>query len=134
MKTFKQFMCENEGEELSKLRRKIKELTQRGLPIPPALLTRATELAKNDRIGAKMTRQLLDKPEKEENPNSKVVGYASKGKDVVSRAGTTSDVQRTDLPSEPDTLTGSRYSKPGSSGSRGTNTASSGGDLGSRKR
>jgi len=134
MKTFKQFMCENEEEELPKLRKKIKELNQRGLTIPPALLARATELAQNANVAAKLTRKLLDKPEKEENPNSKVVGYASKDKDVVSRAGTTSDVQRTDLPSESDTLTGSRYAKPGSSGSRGTNTARSGGDLGSRKR
>ena len=134
MKTFKQFVCESDEDELPKLRRKIKELMQRNLPIPQALSARAAELTQNDRIGSKITKKLLDKPETPENPNSKVVGYASKPKDVESTVGTTSDVQRTDLPSEPDVLTGSRYAKPGSSGSRGTNTARSGGDLGSRGR
>ena len=64
--------------------------------------------------------------------NTKIRGYASKPKDVVSRVGTTSDVQRTDVPAEPDVRVGSRHVKPGSSGGRGTNTAASGGILGTK--
>jgi hypothetical protein len=65
--------------------------------------------------------------------NTKVVGYASKPRDVVSRAGSTSDVQRTDIEQEPDVITGSRYKKPGVSGGRGTNTGRSGGTYGTKK-
>lgn len=44
--------------------------------------------------------------------NTKVRGYASKPRDVVSRVGTTSDVQRTDIPSASDVKVGSRYIRP----------------------
>lgn len=44
--------------------------------------------------------------------NTKISGYASKPKDVVSRVGTTGDVQRTDIPAEPDVKVGSRYVRP----------------------
>lgn len=62
--------------------------------------------------------------------NTKVRGYASKSRDVVSRVGTTSNVQRTDLPSERDTITQNRYSKKGTAGGRGTNVSRTGGTYG----
>lgn len=64
--------------------------------------------------------------------NTKIRGYASKPRDVVSRVGTTSDVQRTDLPSEPDVVTQHRYAKKGTAGGRGTNISRSGRTYGTR--
>lgn len=64
--------------------------------------------------------------------NTKVRGYASKPKDVVSRVGTTSDVQRTDLPAEPDVVTQHRYVKKGTAGGRGTNISRTGRTYGTR--
>jgi hypothetical protein len=64
--------------------------------------------------------------------NTKVRGYASKPKDVVSRVGTTSDVQRTDLPAEPDVVTQHRYAKKGTAGGRGTNISRTGRTYGTR--
>lgn len=64
--------------------------------------------------------------------NTKVRGYASKPRDVVSRVGTTSDVQRTDLPSEPDVVTQHRYAKKGTAGGRGTNISRTGRTYGTR--
>lgn len=64
--------------------------------------------------------------------NTKISGYASKPRDVVSKAGTTSDVQRTDLPSERDTITQNRYAKKGTSGGRGTNISRTGRTYGTR--
>jgi hypothetical protein len=66
--------------------------------------------------------------------NTKIRGYASKSRDVVSRVGTTSDVQRTDLPSEPDVVTQHRYTKKGTAGGRGTNIARSGRTYGTKGR
>ncbi len=63
---------------------------------------------------------------------TKVSGYASKPRDVVSRTGTTSNVQRTDLPAEPDVITQNRYKDKAVSGGRGTNIARSGRTYGSR--
>lgn len=64
--------------------------------------------------------------------NTKVRGYASKPRDVVSRVGTTSNVQRTDLPAEPDVVTQNRYSKKGTAGGRGTNISRTGRTYGTR--
>ena len=64
--------------------------------------------------------------------NTKVRGYASKPRDVVSRVGTTSDVQRTDLPAEPDVVTQHRYVKKGTAGGRGTNISRTGRTYGTR--
>lgn len=64
--------------------------------------------------------------------NTKVRGYASKPRDVVSRVGTTSDVQRTDLPAEPDVITQDRYAKKGTAGGRGTNISRTGRTYGTR--
>lgn len=64
--------------------------------------------------------------------NTKVRGYASKPRDVVSRVGTTSDVQRTDLPAEPDVVTQNRYTKAGTAGGRGTNISRTGRTYGTR--
>jgi hypothetical protein len=64
--------------------------------------------------------------------NTKVRGYASKPRDVVSRVGTTSDVQRTDLPAEPDVVTQNRYAKKGTAGGRGTNISRTGRTYGTR--
>lgn len=66
--------------------------------------------------------------------NTKIRGYASKPRDVVSRVGTTSDVQRTDLPAEPDVITQHRYAKKGTAGGRGTNVARSGRTYGTKGR
>jgi hypothetical protein len=64
--------------------------------------------------------------------NTKIRGYASKPRDVVSRVGTTSDVQRTDLPAEPDVVTQHRYAKQGTAGGRGTNVSRSGRTYGTK--
>jgi hypothetical protein len=64
--------------------------------------------------------------------NTKIRGYASKPRDVVSRVGTSSDVQRTDLPAEPDVITQNRYTKSGTAGGRGTNISRSGRTYGTR--
>lgn len=64
--------------------------------------------------------------------NTKISGYASKPRDVVSKVGTTSDVQRTDLPSERDTITQNRYAKKGTAGGRGTNISRTGRTYGTR--
>ena len=64
--------------------------------------------------------------------NTKISGYASKPRDVVSRVGTTSDVQRSDLPGERDTITQNRYTKAGTAGGRGTNISRTGRTYGTR--
>jgi hypothetical protein len=64
--------------------------------------------------------------------NTKIRGYASKPRDVVSRVGTTSDVQRTDLPAEPDVVTQHRYAKKGTAGGRGTNVSRTGRTYGTK--
>jgi hypothetical protein len=64
--------------------------------------------------------------------NTKISGYASKPRDVVSKVGTTSDVQRSDLPGERDTITQNRYTKSGTAGGRGTNISRTGRTYGTR--
>ena len=64
--------------------------------------------------------------------NTKISGYASKPRDVVSKVGTTSDVQRSDLPGERDTITQNRYAKAGTAGGRGTNISRTGRTYGTR--
>ncbi len=64
--------------------------------------------------------------------NTKISGYASKPRDVVSKVGTTSDVQRSDLPGERDTITQNRYTKAGTAGGRGTNISRTGRTYGTR--
>jgi hypothetical protein len=66
--------------------------------------------------------------------NTKIRGYASKPRDVVSRVGTTSNVQRTDLPGERDTITQNRYAKAGTAGGRATNISRTGRTYGTRGR
>ena len=140
MKTFLEFIAEaelieNDQQEFAKLRAKIKMLQSRNRPGDAEeikeLIQRVAELQMGTqaKIGAQLNK---DKPQEPTNPNSKVIGYASKPRDVVSRVGSTSDVQRTDIEQEPDVITGSRYKKPGSSGGRGTNIGRSGSTLGTK--
>ena len=141
MKTFLEFiteaeLIENDQQEFAQLRAKIKMLQSRGRTGDAEEIKKLTQQAAELQMGtqAKIGAQLnKDKPQEPENRNTKVVGYASKPKDVVSRAGSTSDVQRTDIEQEPDVITGSRYKKPGVSGGRGTNTGRSGGTYGTKK-
>ena len=63
---------------------------------------------------------------------TKVSGYASKPRDVVSRSGTISNVQRTDLPSEPDVVIQHRYASRGTAGGRGTNVSRTGTTYGTK--
>jgi hypothetical protein len=141
MKTFLEFvteaeLIENDQQEFAQLRAKIKMLQSRGRPGDAEEIKKLTQQASELQMGtqAKIGAQLnKDKPQEPENRNTKVVGYASKPKDVVSRVGSTSDVQRTDIEQEPDVITGSRYKKPGVSGGRGTNTGRSGGTYGTKK-
>jgi hypothetical protein len=141
MKTFLEFvteaeLIENDQQEFAQLRAKIKMLQSRGRPGDAEEIKKLTQQASELQMGtqAKIGAQLnKDKPQEPENRNTKVVGYASKPRDVVSRAGSTSDVQRTDIEQEPDVITGSRYKKPGVSGGRGTHTGRSGGTYGTKK-
>ena len=141
MKTFLEFiteaeLIENDQQEFAQLRAKIKMLQSRGRPGDAEEIKKLTQQASELQMGtqAKIGAQLnKDKPQEPENRNTKVIGYASKPRDVVSRAGSTSDVQRTDIEQEPDVITGSRYKKPGVSGGRGTNTGRSGGTYGTKK-
>lgn len=64
--------------------------------------------------------------------NTKIRGYASKSRDVVSKVGTTSGVQRTDLPAEHDVVTQHRYAKKGTAGGRGTNVSRTGRTYGTK--
>jgi hypothetical protein len=64
--------------------------------------------------------------------NTKISGYASKPRDVVSRVGTSSNVQRTDLPGERDVITQNRYASRGTAGGRGTNISRTGRTYGTR--
>ena len=141
MKTFLEFiteaeLIENDQQEFAQLRAKIKMLQSRGRPGDAEEIKKLTQQASELQMGtqAKIGAQLnKDKPQEPENRNTKVVGYASKPRDVVSRVGSTSDVQRTDIEQEPDVITGSRYKKPGVSGGRGTHTGRSGGTYGTKK-
>lgn len=133
MKTFSEFIAEAESAstQLSQLRARARILRQKGdMEGALKLEKQAGELQAGTQ--AKIQRALSDKPTTKTNPNSYVGGYASKPKDVASPVGSTSGVQRTDVPAEPDVRVGSRYVKPGSSGGRGTNTAASGGILGTK--
>jgi hypothetical protein len=148
MKTFLEFiteaeLIENDQQELAQINAKIKFLQQKisagkGKPEDKDTLeelgVQRAELSKEVSASAKVGAELnKDKPQEPENRNTKVVGYASKPKDVVSRVGSTSDVQRTDIEQEPDVITGSRYKKPGVSGGRGTNIGRTGGTYGTKK-
>jgi hypothetical protein len=142
MKTFLEFIAEAEliesdQQEFAQLRAKIKMLQSRGRPGDAEEIKKLTQQASELQMGtqAKIGAQLnKDKPQKPVNKNTITGGgYASKPRDVVSRVGSTSDVQRTDIEQEPDVITGSRYKKPGVSGGRGTHTGRSGGTYGTKK-
>lgn len=137
MKTFSEFILEARGEhaeEIAKLRRQAQEAMKKGD------MDRYAEIAQDIK-----ELQSAEKVEREVNTDAPVHRSAKKGpssyggspqkpRDVESRVGTTSDVQRTDLPSEPGVLTQNRYTKPGTAGGRGTNIGRSGGRYGTSGR
>jgi hypothetical protein len=134
MKTFLEFIseAENVSSQIAQLRARARMLRQKG-DMKGALEVekQAGELQAGTqaKIGAVSN---SDKPKEPTNPHTKVRGYASKPRDVVSRVGTTSDVQRTDLPAEPDVVTQHRYVKKGTAGGRGTNISRTGRTYGTR--
>jgi hypothetical protein len=79
------------------------------------------------KIGAQLNK---DKPQEPTNPNSKVVGYASKPKDTKGKSGSLPKVGR---PSDEREVVSGRFgNKTGETGSGGTGDARSGGKIGSR--
>jgi hypothetical protein len=133
MKTFSEFIAEaeNASSQIAALRAQARQAMQRGdMEKFKELNVRAGELQAGTQ--AKISAATSDKPKPKTNPNSYVGGYASKPRDVVSRVGTTSDVQRTDLPGERDTITQNRYVKAGTAGGRGTNISRTGRTYGTR--
>jgi hypothetical protein len=135
MKTFSEFIAEaeNVSSQIAALRAKARQAMQKGdMETFKKLNVQAGELQAGTQ--AKIGAATSDKPKPQTKPNSYVGGYASKPKDVASRVGTTSNVQRTDLPAEPDVITQHRYAKKGTAGGRGTNIARSGRTYGTKGR
>lgn len=133
MKTFSEFIleAENASSQIAALRARARQAMQRGdMETFKKLNIQAGELQAGTQ--AKINSVVSDKPKPQTKPNSYVGGYASKPKDVVSRVGTTSDVQRSDLPGERDTITQNRYAKKGTAGGRGTNISRTGRTYGTR--
>jgi hypothetical protein len=127
--------------ELAKIRREIQQLIQRGKPVPQGLHDRATELAKQANISAKVGAELnkrKPKPKRVPGRGEK----PQKGRDVIG-SGTISGVMKTGIydprtgrkiadeqPS--DVLTGGRYADRRTAGGRGTNRSRTGGTYGTR--
>jgi hypothetical protein len=158
MKTFLEFIAEaelidikNDQQELSKIRaeiqmlqrrdrpgdaEKVKELIQKASPLANKV-KRSAQLAA---AGNEVLKQIQDKPKEPENKNTITGGgYAQTGKSKHSRIDPDTlpgqkDIvdPRDDAEARSDTISGSRYVKPGSSGGRGTNIGRSGSTLGTK--
>jgi hypothetical protein len=138
MKTFLEFiteaeLIENDQQEFAQLRAKIKMLQSRGRPGDAEEIKKLTQQASELQMGtqAKIGAQLnKDKPQEPENRNTKVVGYASKGRDVRGISGSLPNVGR---PSDGGEVVSGRFgNQTGKTGSGGTGDARSGGKIGSR--
>lgn len=152
MKTFLEFISEAEvawhtgtlkgskkspsstaSQKVSQLGRKMSD--PRTTPQQMASIAKRIKGIKTAIAGAGEVAKVSDpRPESKDTgrTNTKVRGYASKPRDVVSRVGTTSNVQRTDLPAEPDVVTQHRYAKKGTAGGRGTNVSRTGRTYGTK--
>lgn len=154
MKTFSEFIAEAEikwhtgtlkGSGMSPSSTATTKLSQlrRQMSNPrntPQQMVQIAKRVKGIQVGssgaAEVARASDPRPESRDagRKNTKISGYASKPPDVESRVGTTSNVQRTDIPAEPDVITQNRYSKRGTAGGRGTNVARSGRTYGTKGR
>jgi hypothetical protein len=148
MKTFLEFvteaeLIENDQQEFAQLRAKIKMLQSRGRPGDAEEIKKLTQQASELQMGtqAKIGAQLnKDKPQEPENKNTITGGgYAQTGRSQHSRIDPDTlpgqrDIvdPRDDAEARSDTISGSRYVKPGSSGGRGTNIGRSGSTLGTK--
>ena len=129
MKTFLEFIAEaeNASAQLSQLRARARMLRQKGdMKGALDLEKQAGELQVGTQAKIGATLKPDTSSSSSSSKNTWTSGYASKPKDVTSRVGTTSNVQRTDLPSEPDVITQNRYAKAGTAGGRGTNISRTG--------
>jgi hypothetical protein len=145
MKTFLEFiteaeLIENDQQELAQINAKIKFLQQKisagkGKPEDKDTLeelgVQRAELSKEVSASAKVGAELnKGKPQEPENKNTKVVGYASKGRDVRGISGSLPNVGR---PSDEGEVVSGRFgNQTGKTGSGGTGDARSGGKIGSR--
>lgn len=139
---WRQELFENISQELARVRKQIRELSERNKPVPAELYALATKLVKQAKdeanTGAVLSR---DKPK----PKRKTPGYGdkpSKPRDVISSVGTSPDTDRNIIDlrtgrnlgssSSRDTLTGGIYADRRTAGGRGTNRSRTGGTYGTR--
>ena len=130
MKTFVDFLLEaNVSAASAELRRRANVARQKGdMETFIELQKQASELGAGTQ--AKIKVALNDKPQEPTNRNSKVVGYASKGRDVRGISGSLPNVGR---PSDEGEVVSGRFgNQTGKTGSGGTGDAKSGGKIGSR--
>jgi hypothetical protein len=110
MRTYLEFistlqLLENQQQELAQLRAKIRTLQSRGRPGDAEEIKRLIQRAGEMQVGTQAKISALtnnDKPKGPANPNTKVRGYASKPKDVVSSTGSLSNVDKTNIPTPSD--------------------------------
>jgi hypothetical protein len=155
MKTFLEFIAEaelieNDQQELAQLDAKMKFLQQKisagkGKPEDKDTLEKLgaqraelmRQVSSSAKVGAKLNK---DRPQEPQNKNTITGGgYAQTGKSQHSRIDPDTlpgqkDIvdPRDDAEARSDTISGSRYVKPGSSGGRGTNIGRSGSTLGTK--
>ena len=121
------------NEKLTQLNRQMR--SPRTTPQQMVSITRRIKLIKTATGGNREIAKVSDpRPENRDvgRSNTKVRGYASKPRDVVSTVGTTSNVQRTDLPPEPGVVTQNRFTTRGTAGGRGTNVSRTGSTYGTK--